>query len=113
MFSFTLIRRLLSEKVKQDKNRDLLGKNAVQARRKLCDVYGADVLTEFQCQIDFVPEISILKMHWKGSWSRCGLNKVVARWKLSNNNSGDCSKIKSVKRDRSQAHETSTINFQA
>nr|APL98298.1 putative DD34D transposase [Bactrocera tryoni] len=26
------------------------GKNAVQARRKLCDVYGEDVLTERQCQ---------------------------------------------------------------
>ena len=26
------------------------GKNAVQARRKLCDVYGEDVLTERHCQ---------------------------------------------------------------
>ena len=31
----------------------------------------------------------------------------------SNNNSRDCRKIKSVKRDRLQAHEMSRINFHA
>ena len=49
---------------------------------------------------------------WKASWSRCGQNKVVSRCKSSNNNSKDCRKIKSVKSDRSQAHETPRINFQ-
>ena len=40
-------------------------------------------------------------------------NKVVGRCKSSNNNSRDSRKIKSVKRDRSQAHETFRINLQA
>ena len=50
---------------------------------------------------------------WMASWSRCVQNKVVGRCKSSNNNSRDCRKIKSVKRDRSQAHGTSRLNSQA
>jgi len=42
------------------------GKNSVQARKKLSDVYGENVLTERQCQnwfAKFDPAILMLKMH--------------------------------------------------
>ena len=66
---------------------------------------------------NFVPAISILRMHHgrKGLFKplQYRQNKVVGRCKSSNNNSRHYRKIKSIKGDRSQAHETSRINIQA
>ena len=81
----------------------------MQARRKLCDDYGVDVLTE-HCQ-NWFPKYRSGNFNLEATPSPARPLEADVD-KIKSFVSKDCRKIISVKRDRSQPHLMSRINFQ-